>query len=51
MKRSAYVLAFLTFGAAIVVTAVSRDPQPPEMLAQATSAAPAATTNQQVDPR
>ncbi|MET0440570.1 MAG: cytochrome c [Casimicrobiaceae bacterium] len=44
MKRSAYVLAFLTFGAAIAVTAVSTSPERPEMLAQATSAAPAATT-------
>ena len=44
MKRSAYVLAFLTFGAAIAVTAVSTSPERPDMLAQATSAAPAATT-------
>lgn len=38
MKRSAYVLAFLAFGAAIAVTAVSTEPQRPEMLAQAAPA-------------
>jgi hypothetical protein len=43
MKRSAYVLAFVAIGVAIAVTAVSKDPQPPERLAQAapTTAAPA----------
>jgi hypothetical protein len=39
MKRSAYVLALVAIGAAIAVTAVSKDPQPPERLAQAASAA------------
>jgi hypothetical protein len=44
MKRSAYVLAFVAIGAAIAATAVSKDPQPPERLAQAasTTAPPAA---------
>ncbi len=41
MKRSAYLLAFLAFGAAIAVTAVSTGPQRPEMLAQAVTMAPA----------
>src|SRR4029450_9388536 len=39
MKRSAYVLAFLAFGAAIVVSGVSTNPQRPELLAQAAPAA------------
>jgi hypothetical protein len=42
MKRAFYVVAFLMLGTAIVVAAVSRDPQPPAVLAQATPAASAA---------
>ena len=41
MKRALYVVAFLMLGTAIVVAAVSRDPQPPQVLAQAASPAPA----------
>ena len=40
MRRSAYFLAFLAFGAAIVVGGAPTSPQRPEVLAQA---APSAT--------
>ena len=41
MKRSAYVLAFVAIGAAIAVTAMSKDPAP-ERVAQAAPATAAA---------
>ena len=39
MKRFAYVLALLAFGAAIVVSGISPTPQRAEVLAQALPAA------------